>query len=124
MLDWDSSRPWYHGSPFRFDTLRSGSTVTQNRDLARIFSHKPSIVSITDEAEIRHNGQRPGFLYRLAGPIAGDDLVPHPNSSMPAGLEWLTARDLPLKTVTHTEARPDELLTDEDVARLRSSGPG
>jgi len=39
--DVDYSKPWYHGSPLKLDVLRAGSTMTQWRDLARVFSHKP-----------------------------------------------------------------------------------
>lgn len=44
-MDWDYSRAWYHGSPIVLASLVPGSTITQDKDLARVFSHKPSLVS-------------------------------------------------------------------------------
>ena len=40
---------WYHGSNARFDILRAGSTVTQWKELAEAFSHKPSCLSCEDD---------------------------------------------------------------------------
>lgn len=119
----DRALPWFHGTPLDLTVLRSGSSVTQNRGLARVFSFKPTVVSISDGGEIMHNGQRSGILYRLAGPIADKDMVPHARSAMPAGLEWVTTRELFIEMVTRTEVRPDELLTDQDIARLVGSAP-
>ena len=39
---------WFHGSPLRLETLTTGSTITPLRDLARVFSHKPALVSLDD----------------------------------------------------------------------------
>ncbi len=113
------SRPWYHGSPCRLTTLRAGSTVTQRRDLARVFSHKPTLVSIDDDA-IRHDGRLPGYLHVVAEEVADSDVVPHPRSTMPPAWEWLTTRPLRLRPVEPTEVRADELLSAEEVARLRA----
>ncbi|MBE0697358.1 MAG: hypothetical protein IH586_10575, partial [Anaerolineaceae bacterium] len=99
LPDWDYSRPWYHGSPLNLEVLLPGSTITQDAALARVFSHKPQIVSIEDEftpMRIRHNGTLPGQLYRIAEPIGLMDVYPHPNTSMAPGLEWLTRRSLHL----------------------------
>jgi hypothetical protein len=125
MPEWDPSRTWYHGSPLTLSVLRAGSTVTQDRGLARVFSHRPTIVCIEDDGRIRHSGQQPGILYRLVGPLADPDLVPHPNSTMADGLEWLTTRDLEVSRIERTVLRPEELLSEEDVARLvgRAAGP-
>ncbi len=70
---------WYHGSPFELDLLMEGSTITQERDLTRIFSHKPALVALNDQdgkvESIQHNGLLPGFLYsideRLARRMSG-----------------------------------------------------
>ena len=40
---------WYHGSPLELALLRPGSTVTQDRRLAEVFSHKPAVVSVSDD---------------------------------------------------------------------------
>ena len=123
MTTWDRGRARFHGTPLDLAVLKAGSSVTQHRDLARVFSHKPTVVSISDDGEMMHNGQRPGILYRLANPIAEDDVEPHPRSAMPSGLEWVTTRDLSLVMIESTEVRPGELLTDLDTARLMRSHP-
>lgn len=114
--------PWYHGSPLPLTELRAGSTITQNRDLARVFSHKPAIVSQdVDEhgaRTIKHTGRRPGFLYRIAEELHDGDVVPHPATTMEPGQEWLTTRALRLELIATTEPRPEELLSDEEVAAL------
>lgn len=110
--------PWYHGSPLELTVLRAGSTVTQDRDLARIFSHKPSLVVITDEGDIRHSGNEPGFLYLLDEVVGSEDVDPHPTTTMRPGDEWLTRREFRLRRLETTTARPDELLSEVEVAEL------
>ncbi len=101
---------WYHGSPERLTTLRAGSTITQTRDLARIFSHKPDTACLLDDGRMLHTGTRPGFLYRVAAAPSQGDLLPHPASTMGEGLEWITLRDLPLELLCGTAARAAEHL--------------
>lgn len=111
---------WYHGSPLRLEILRAGSTITGEIELARVFSHKPPMVSLDGEAgslRLRHNGRLPGFLYEVEG-VEDADVTPHPNSSMPAGLEWITQRDLPLRFLGPTVVDPVEFLSDVEIARF------
>jgi len=115
----DVSRPWYHGSPSALDVLRAGSTITQRYDLARIFSHKPSIVSISDEGRILHSGTTPGYLYEIAEPVREEDIVPHPRTTMGPGDEWLTGRELRLRLIAETAVRPAEYLSEAAVETLR-----
>ncbi len=123
---WDYTRPWYHGSPYRLDVLLTGSTITQDEDLARVFSHKPPIVSIEDdparlaqgELRLRHNGALPGLLYLIDEPIGPEDVYPHPRTTMSPGLEWLTRRPLRLKLLGPVEIRPGELLSEVDIQAL------
>jgi hypothetical protein len=110
---------WYHGSPYELTSLRAGSTITRDRDLARVFSHKPPIVSIADDGAIRHTGTMPGYLYRVDEPVGLEDVTPHPRSSMPAGAEWLTRRELRLALIGPTMVRQEERLSEEEVAELR-----
>ena len=119
---WDFSRPWFHGSPQVLDTLLAGSTITQNEHLARVFSHKPEIVSLDEDSEIfcvRHTGRLPGLLYRIDETIGPADVYPHPRSSMPAGLEWLTRRPLRLRLLGPVEIVEEELLSEAEVQDLR-----
>ena len=120
MKDWDYRETWYHGSPFRLTAIRKGSTITQDRDLARVFSHKPTLVSISDEGKIRHNGTLPGFLYLIAEDIRPDDVHPHPRSSMEEGKEWLTTRELRVTVICPTQIIDEERLTEEEITALRS----
>jgi len=118
LVDWDHSRPWYHGSPLKLKVLRKRSTITQDRDLARIFSHKPTIVSISDRG-MKHDGSIPGFLYQIAEEIRQRDIYPHPRSAMEEGKEWLTARELRVELIGLTQVAEEEKLTDEELERLR-----
>jgi hypothetical protein len=109
---------WYHGSPLVLEVLASGSTITRNRDLARVFSHRPAIVSWEDDGRLRHTGRQPGYLYVIAEELGPDDVRAHPRSSMPPGAEWLTQRPLRLALLEATAVRPDEFLTDDEVRGL------
>jgi hypothetical protein len=115
--EWDYSKTWYHGSPVRLNTISKGSTITQDRDIARVFSHKPHRVSLGD-GTIKHDGVEPGFLYRIAEDIGPDDVYPHPRSSMEWGEEWLTSRVLRVLLIGPVEIRDEERLTREEIAWL------
>lgn len=119
MPSWDRAAPWYHGSPEQLTILRTGSTITQNRDLARIFSHKPSLVCIEDDGRIQHSGSLPGYLYRVAEELAPEDVTPHPRSTMPDGQEWLITRPLRVELVCPTTPQEGELLSLEECRALR-----
>ncbi len=120
--------PWYHGSPYQIDTLLPGSTITQDEALARVFSHKPQIVSLEDDPallargvpRLRHNGALTGLLYTINEPVDPEDVYPHPQSSMPPGLEWLIRRPLRVRLLGPVEIRPEEFLTPQDIEDLLS----
>jgi hypothetical protein len=114
----DYTQPWYHGSPVALTTLRVGSTITQRRDLARIFSHKPMIVSFEDDGRIKHNGTQPGYLYIIDEEIVPEDVEAHPRTTMGPGDEWLTHRELHLRLLGTVEPRPEELFTAEELEDL------
>lgn len=99
--------------------LQAGSTMTQWRDLARVFSHKPSVVSISDERRIQHNGTRPGYLYEVAEPVAPEDVEQHPRTTMPPGDEWLTHRELRLCLIGETTVRCEEFLSDAAMEAIK-----
>jgi hypothetical protein len=115
---------WYHGSPLELKVLRQGSTMTQWRDLARVFSHKPVVVSVTDDRRILHNGRQSGYLYVIDEPVSPDDVYPHPRTTMAPGDEWLTRRDLRLRLISETRVRPEEFLSDEEIEKLRRQHDG
>lgn len=119
---WDFTKPWYHGSPKALDVLRAGSTITQDRELARVFSHKPTLVSVDDAGEtrqIKHDGHELGFLYRVAEEITSEDVTPHPRSAIEFGKEWLTGRALRLTLIEPTQPVREEMLTVEEIEALR-----
>ena len=113
------SEAWYHGSPLKLAMLRAGSTITHDRELARVFSHKPPIVSMADDGALQHTGTLPGYLYRVDDPVGPEDVYPHPHSSMSPGKEWLTRRELRLALIGPTEVRDEERLSEKQVAELR-----
>ena len=93
----DPDSPWYHGSNKYFDILREGSTITQWRQLAEAFSHKPTQLSYDDNGLIFHNGTEPGYLYIIDEPIQiGKDIIPHPRTTMDTNAEFITLRPLKL----------------------------
>jgi hypothetical protein len=105
-MDFDPTQPWYHGSPFELTTIREGSTITQKRELARIFSHKPTLVSVSDDGQIKHNGTIQGYLYAITEGIEPGDVMPHPRTTMAPGDEWLTTRELRVQLLSPTELVP------------------
>ncbi len=115
---------WYHGSPLQLTVLRQGSTITPHRHLAEVFSHKPTLVCWNDDGSLQHNGALAGFLYRVAGAVDEGDVLPHPRSAMPAGAEWLITRDLPLELLWPVPVIAQEVLTEQQVERLRAGVKG
>ena len=118
MPDWDYSRTWYHGSQQELTRLRSGSSISQNRDVAKAFSHRPSLLSMSDDS-LKHDGVTSGYLHIVAEEIAADDVHPHPHPVNAARWEWLTRRELRLELIERTTVTEGESLTDEEIAELR-----
>ncbi len=117
---------WYHGSDQALTKLRAGSSITQNRDVAKAFSHRPSLVSLSDEGEslpdkcnVKHDGVAPGYLYAVSDEIGPDDVRPHSHPANAARWEWLTNRELRLELIEQTTVTSRERLTDEEIAALR-----
>ena len=121
MTFYEEQGKWYHGSPLELKVLRKGSTITQKRDLARIFSHKPQIVSINDNGSILHNGVQPGFLYEITETVTSGDVLPHPRTTMQPGYEWIITRPLKVSLLCKTTLRSEEQLTEEHITRYKES---
>ena len=121
-MEWDCTKAWYHGSPLELTSLWTGSTITQDRDLARIFSHKPSLVSQDTnqqgERQLKHSGRQPGLLYRIDEPVLPDDVYPHPESAIGPGQEWLTKRPLRVALIEPTAIRAEEMLCADEIDAL------
>ena len=114
---------WYHGSQQRLTKLRAGSSITQNRDVAKAFSHRPSLMSMTqpeegEEWRVRHNGTTPGYLYAVTEEIGDSDVRPHPHPVNASRWEWLTNRDLELRFIEETHVTDGEKLTDKETAEI------
>ncbi len=91
---------WYHGSNQKFELLREGSTITQWRELAEAFSHKPSVLAYEDDGTITHNGVEKGYVYVIDEPIQiGVDIYQHPRTTMDENAEFLTKRPLKVKLI-------------------------
>lgn len=91
---------WYHGSNERFSELKAGSTITQWKELAESFAHKPTTLEYDDNGVISHNGKEKGFLYVIDEPVMiGEDVCKHPRSTMDENAEFLTKRPLRVKIV-------------------------
>src|ERR687886_2917048 len=122
-MQWDVSKTWYHGSPLRLTSLRPDSTITQDRELARVFSHKPSLVvqDIDDAGSPPH--QTYGDAARIAVPDCrgspAGDVYPHPETTMAPGQEWLTTRVLRVQLIGPTQIVADELLTADEIEELQ-----
>ncbi len=115
----DYVKPWFHGSPQRFSILRKGSTITQEEELARVFSHEPTLVNVSDNGIIKHDGKKSGFLYRITEDIFPEDVQSHPQSTMQPGKEWITTKDLQVEQVGVTFITPKEILTSKEIAKLK-----
>jgi hypothetical protein len=110
---------WYHGSTLILSHLRKGSTITQDRHLAEVFSHKPTIVSCAHDSMIRHNGTLPGYLYKIAEPVKSEDIFPVPFSSMEPGKEWRTQRELQVAFLNPVEIKAEEFLSDDEIDKIK-----
>ena len=119
MSDCDYSLAWYHGSQQELTKLRVGSSITQNRNVAKAFSHRPSLVSFSDGGNVKHNGVTPGYLYAVSDDIGPDDVHPHPHPANATRWEWLTKRALKLEFIERTTAMDSERLTDEEIAAIQ-----
>ena len=91
---------WYHGSNEIFTELKTNSTITQWRELAEAFSHKPSGLGYDDDGIIKHNGIEKGYLYIIDESITvGIDIYQHPRTTMDKNAEFLTKRPLKVKMI-------------------------
>ena len=119
MREWNYDLPWYHGSQQELTTLRVGSSITQDRDIARVFAHRPGISTVEDDGTIKHNGTTPGYLHIIDEPITADDVEPHPHPINATKWEWLTKREIKVRLLEQPALRDKELLSKEDIAELR-----
>ena len=99
-LEVKSDGAWYHGSNMLFTELRTGSTITQWKELAEAFSHQPSVLCYDDDGVIEHNGKEKGYLYQVDEAVdMQKDIYRHPGTTMDENAEFLTKRPLKVKMV-------------------------
>ena len=119
MQDYDYSLTWYHGSQQKLTTLRVGSSITQNKNVAKAFSHRPSLLTQSEGGTVKHDGETPGYLYAVTDEIGPDDVYPHPHPVNVTRWEWLTHRELELKLIEQTVVTDKERLTDQEIAEIK-----
>ena len=119
MQDFDYTLTWYHGSQQKLTTLRVGSSITQNRNVAKAFSHRPSLLTQSEGGTVKHDGVTPGYLYTVTDEIGPNDVRPHPHPVNVTRWEWLTNRELTLQLVEQTVVTDEERLTDQEIAEMK-----
>ena len=119
MQDFDYTLPWYHGSQQKLTKLRVGSSITQNRNVAKAFSHRPSLLTQSEGGTVKHDGVTPGYLYTIADEIGPDDVRPHPHPVNATRWEWLINRELKLELIEQTVVTDEELLTDQEIIEIK-----
>ena len=114
---------WYHGSNKLFSILEIGSTITQWKELAEAFSHKPPMLCYDDNGDILHNGQGTGYLYIIDETVEMElDVYQHPRSTMDKKVEFLTNPLLRVKLIKKLDALNDDELryANEEFAKMLS----
>ena len=113
--------PWYHGSPEELTVLRKGSWVTQSQEMAKAFSHRPSLMSLADDCRtVKHNGKVAGFLYVIAESIGPDDLSELPGT---AHTHWQSRRDLRVELIAELPVSDPPLLSEDEIAQMKAEHP-
>lgn len=115
ITEYGGSDLWYHGSPAKLTSLRSGSTITRIKTLARAFSHKPEHVIIEIEQSetssgrgrvtLTQDGLCGGYLYKVFVNNQEADTMEDPDSVMFPGDEVLTSRELPVELLEEIPLR-------------------
>ena len=119
MQDFDYTLTWYHGSQKELTKLRVGSSITQNRNVAKAFSHRPSLLTQSEGGTVKHDGVTPGYLYTVTDEIGPNDVRPHPHPVNVTRWEWLTNRELKLELIEQTVVTDEERLTDQEIAEMK-----
>ena len=114
--------PWYHGSPFELTMLSKGSVVTPFEEVAKAFSHKPPMVSMSDDyGVVKHNGELPGFLYVISEVAMPGDVLEMPGTD---STHWVIQRDMEVELLGELPISDPPLLTEEELAELSKDPPG
>ena len=119
MQDFDYTLTWYHGSQQKLTTLSIGSSITPDKTVAKVFSHRPSMLSMSESGTVKHDGVTPGYLYTVADEIGPDDVYPHPHPVNATRWEWLTNRELKLEFIEQTVVTDEERLTGQEITEIK-----
>ena len=121
MTQFDTDTPWYHGSPENLTILQKGSWITQFKEMAKAFSHKPKLISLSDDGlHVKHDGRQPGFLYMVSEAVAPEDVTYLRNTGQ---THWQTQRDLQVALVAALPIDDPPQLDEEEVAELLKDVP-
>jgi hypothetical protein len=117
-------QPWFHGTPYKLLMLAASSTVTQNREMARVFSHKPAVVTYdADRGAFKHTGPIfTGYLYQVDEEVGQGDVTVPASSDMNPGDEWVTTRPLRVRLLEETVIRPAEMMGKNELAGMLERG--
>jgi len=124
-LEVKSDGVWYHGSNMLFTELRTGSTITQWKELAEAFSHQPTALSYDDNGVISNNGKEKGYLYVIDEAFdIQNDIYQHPRTTMDENAEFLTKRPLKVKMVCDLYCVPVKFAVQPDCRPPAKYFPG
>ena len=115
----ENQSTWFHGSPLNLEKLGKGSSITQIEKLAQAFSTKPTIVSVSDDGSIRHNGKEKGYIYQIIDTVTPDDIYKHPKTTMDEGWEWITRKEFRLEFLYAYTSEPEDILTEDEIKALK-----
>ena len=104
MQDFDYALTSYHSSQQKLTILRVGSSITQNRNMAKALSRRPSLPTQSEGGAVKHDDVTPGYLYIIADETGPDDVYPQPHPVNVTRWEGLTNRELKLELIEQTFA--------------------
>jgi len=110
--------PWL---TFRAEDVKKRKHYNTDRETGEVFSGKPSMVSVSDDGKIRHNGKSKGRVYRIADKVTTHDIYEHPESSMKKGWEWVTKKEFKLEFLYEYDVLqyPDDILSESETRKIR-----
>ena len=91
--------------------------VTPFEALAKAFSHKPTLLSFSDDMQsAMHDGQIPGYLYVVSEPVTPADIRVHPGTR---DTHWEIQRDLKVDLVGEVPVSDPPQLTGAALEEVR-----
>lgn len=87
--------------------------------MAQAFACKPSLVSVSDDGKIKHNGKSIGKVYRITDRVTTDDIFIHPRSSWNKGWECITKKEFNLEFLYEFSPSPDNILSEDEIRELK-----